>query len=394
MRPHPSTLFCLLLLTCFSSLLAQPVLPVSEVGQLPPSSSWLTGPPSQIKGKQAAMEAVLDLAQPSLRDSIIEKKQQRHVIAVGLFMQKVLGLYWEILQPGKQKYIGSSSREMQFFDGVAKEMDINLFIMPHLPKYIGLVHNVYKTTLVRNQGNSNQFRIDNPPYPSPEELRFENEGYFTVECEVTPPEEFRKEFEEKVMPLEPGLNELAGHPNFGEKYPSFGMMGALCLDCNHNCRPEIHPIEWLWWLDLAAEGSGKPEDWQWLLSLLHDGTERFEDWSASPIEGQISIPFRVAKGVSNYEITLEALVVGGSIPIQSQVPVLAQPLKEGRQQFLLGTGGPQLTVLTKAPNGSEQLNWWIEGLQRERQSGDIFGYIRIAAAAREMFSARVSAGPR
>jgi hypothetical protein len=87
-------------------------------------------------------------------------------------------------------------------------------------------------------------------------------------------------------------------------------------------------------------------------------------------------------------------VVGGSIPIQSQVPVLAQPLKEGRQQFLLGTGGPQLTVLTKAPNGSEQLNWWIEGLQRERQSGDIFGYIRIAAAAREMFSARVSAGPR
>ena len=81
------------------------------------------------------MEAVLDLAQPSLRDSIIEKKQQRHVIAVGLFMQKVLGLYWEILQPGKQKYIGSSSREMQFFDGVAKEMDINLFIMPHLPKY-------------------------------------------------------------------------------------------------------------------------------------------------------------------------------------------------------------------------------------------------------------------
>lgn len=336
------------------------------------------------------MESVLDLVQPWLLDSILEKKSQRHVSFWGWFLDKCLGLNWKYIDAGKQKYVGSSSRTMQVFDGVAREVDINLFIMPHLEPYVREVKEIYEYTLDHNKGNSKQFRIDNPPYPSPDALRFGDAGYFTIECEVTPGEEIRGEFDKKVMPLQAGANHLKDHPNFGVEFPSFGMMGTSCLDCNHNCRPEIHPIEWLWWLDMHPENPG---GWEWIVTLLHDDTRRFEDWSAAPVEGQIGIPFRIPSGAESFELTIEVLIAHGMEELQAELPSVARRLGNDGGGFSAWEGGPTVEVNVKGAVDASKSKWWIGDLLRDEDSGDLLGFLHLAASTGQGFSVRISTLP-
>ena len=87
-----------------------------------------------------------------------------------------------------------------------------------------------------------------------------------------------------------------------------GFYGAYCLDCNHNCHPEMHPYEWTWWLNLK---DGESTNKTWLIGLFHEGSNRFPKWSKNPMTGEIKIPFAFAIGQDsplNCGITIDHLV--------------------------------------------------------------------------------------
>lgn len=90
-----------------------------------------------------------------------------------------------------------------------------------------------------------------------------------------------------------------------------GFYGPWIMDANHGSRPEIHPVEMMWFkdhFDTGAGGSPVPFDVFWLF-FIQDNTGRFDDednfdcgastpsgwrpWAHSPLSGQFNVAFEV-----------------------------------------------------------------------------------------------------
>lgn len=389
-------LICFLLgLATLTDLLAQTQpIQVFPTAKLPDAAHLLAASPAQTKGHVLPTEQILDLVQAHNLDSLACGDRCRHTGALGWSLQKLVARYWQLLDPIKHKYVGSSSRTMQVFDGMAKEMDINIFIMPNLPRYIGMVKGGFNAALQVGR-SENHFRFDNPPFLAPEELRFNEHGYITVECEVTPPQPGREAFNELVFPMKPGAHQLESHKNFGVSAPSFGMYGVWCMDCNHNCRPEIHPMEWLWWLDFSPDDSLHPHDWQWIATLMRDGTGRFEEWSAAPLQGRIAIPIAIPANCTHYSLRLEALVNDGIQPLKSPQP--GTPLTTATHTYTLQEDTDTPTTLTlqlQALPATEHASFHLSHFQKDNTTGTRFGYLHLAIDTERLFAFRLTSGPR
>lgn len=341
-----------------------------------------------------ATETVLDLVQASVEDSVIHKQKQRLKGLGGWMLQRLFTRYWTILDSNKRKYVGSSSRPYKIYDGVGDEVDINIFIMPHLPAYIDMATKAFDEARQRPRGD-NGFRFDSiPGFPLPEELKYEDRGYLTIECELTPPELFRDKLDKTFLPMEEGPKDLSQYPNFGQKNPSFGMTGAWCMDCNHNCRPEIHPIEWLWWLDLSENPANTAHTKHWMLSLMHDDSHRFDDWSQSPMKGSIAIPFVVEEGTNSLNISLELIAAD---PLQNSEP---QSFHEGRELIptnskivpLARPNGGLLNVKIEPDSSwkNNNFSYSFSELKQDPNSKLMTGYFRIFVDVSSIFAARIT----
>ena len=385
---------CLVVLLPASPVLAQvKVIPLYSGIELGPAMQALAGAPSQVRGDVRATEAILDLVKPSNLDSILLKEKQRHVGMLGWFIHQGFARFWVRQDSAKRKYIGSSSRPLIIWDGFKNEMDINIFLMPNLPHYVQMARSAFDNAL--EIGRPEQFyRIDRPPFTPDEALKYKDLGYFTVECEVTPPEAGRAEFDRLFFPMAPGEHVLKDDPRFGVESPSVGLYGAWCLDCNHNCRPEIHPIEWMWWLDMQPDDPLHPEDWQWMVGLMHDETRRFEDWSRAPLQGRIAIPIVVPAGAQRYVVRVQALVQAGLQALVVPVPQNFPTLTSQVAQYQIGPNGCQLDLEIIGLPGTEHARLQWSPFTEDRTTGTKMGYLYIAADTREVLALRVSAGAR
>lgn len=341
-----------------------------------------------------ATEQVLDLVNAVVLDSVIEDKKQRHKGFGGWMLQRVLTRYWVSLDSNKRKYVGTCSRQYKIYDGIADEFDMNIFLMPHLPSYIDMAAKAFEVARKKPRGDK-AFRYDSPEnYPLPEKLKYKDFGYFTVECELTPPNQFREILDANFLPMTAGHQALEEHPNFGQQYPSFGMTGTWCLDCNHNCRPEIHPIEWLWWLDMSADRPGGPHAKSWMLSLMNDASNRFNDWSPSPMQGSIALPFALPVQAESMTINLQHIA---SDEIENSEPSV---LPEGQSIIQPGVvkasiakpDGGNLTVAISADQGWKgndfSIDWGELKLDKENQV--YTGFVRIHVAIATVFASRVT----
>lgn len=269
---------------------------------------WLAKPDADLRGQVVATEEVLDLVEASVADSVVDKRRQHLKGLGGWIAHHTVARYWQYYDSTKRKYIGTHSRPYKIYDGVGMEKDINVFIMPHLPQYVEMVRAGFEVALERPR-DVDGFRFDKPAdFPLPEPLKFEERGYLTVECEVTPPQRFVEPFHAQFLPAKDGEYLLKDLPNMGVPYPSLGMTGVWCMDCNHNCRPEIHPIEWMWWLDLREDRPGGPDAKSWMVALMFDDSRRFPDWNQSPMTGEIALPFVLPGDAATLEVTLEVLM--------------------------------------------------------------------------------------
>ncbi|MFN8393866.1 MAG: hypothetical protein U0176_04260 [Bacteroidia bacterium] len=359
-------------------------------------AAWqqLAKPDQALRGNVVACEEAIDLVRAWVADSVLDRRKQRHKGFGGWMGQRVIGLYWEYFDAHKRTYIGTSSRPFHIFDGVADEVDINIFIMPHLAPYMEMARKGFEEADARPRSEKG-FRVQTPDqykspeeFPLPEEIKVE-QGYITIECEVTPQQEFAEELAKKMMPSEDGDYSLDTVPNFGTKYPSFGMTGVWCMDCNHNCRPEIHPIEWLWWLDLSAERPGSPNAKSWMVSLLCDGSNRFHKWSPSPLGGEIALPFILPKGESTLKVNIDWLV-GDPVPVADSLwqngPRNAQELQTAELEVPLNFPGAKAKaqIHSTAPNALPNVRYWFTPAGGTTEGGDLRGFLHMSVMVKSL----------
>ncbi|HEX2898313.1 MAG TPA: hypothetical protein VHS96_01200, partial [Bacteroidia bacterium] len=217
-------------------------------------------------------------------------------------------------------------------------------------------------------------------------------GYITVECEVTPPQKFADDLEKQLFPVKDGDYGLDTIPGFGTKYTSFGMTGVWCMDCNHNCRPEIHPIEWLWWMDLSES---RPATQTWQATLMVDGSNRFHDWSPSPIAGEIAIPFFVNASTRYIDIQLRHIVSDPIAQSEGALPSPENAFQSGDTTFRMALNIPDAKRQAINANISIQGNWpsnathyWISALNEVE--GGYGGYFHVSTTAESMLAFRLS----
>jgi hypothetical protein len=370
--------------------------PITVLGQ-GREDAWqlLLKPDSLLRGDVIHTEEVIDLVDAWVVDSIVDKNKQRLKGLGGWIAQRTWARYWQHYTPYKQKYVGSSSRPYKIFDGMADEMDINIFLMPHLPRYVLMVAQGFDIANDRPRPDEG-FRFDNPEgFPVPEQLKYEDRGYLTVECEITPNQEFADALHKLFLPTRSGAYGLDTVSNFGTKHPSVGMTGVWCMDCNHNCRPEIHPFEWLWWMDLSKNRPGSAQAKSWMVSLMVDASNRFRDWSRGPIAGEIAIPFVLRDGAETLKVDLQHIA---SDPVDlAMEDSLWKPVGIQSEDTTLHLALP-LDVPASGPFSAEvrvhggwpsqSTFYWIGEVQRIH--GGYSGYFHIASTVTSMLSLRLT----
>ena len=154
-----------------------------------------------------------------------------------------------------------------------------------------------------------------------------------------------------------------------------GFYGAFCLDCNHNCHPEMHPYEWTWWLNLKNEQS---TDREWLIGLLHEGSNRFPKWSKNPITGEIKIPFvfstAPAADTAMQQIHIQHLVFNKFEDEElKKLPVPATTIStKALQQTITCTDGgnkvAEVSVVFDRVLNTDGLKFWFSDLNHDTQN--------------------------
>jgi hypothetical protein len=343
-------------------------------------------------------ERLTDLVQVYTFDSVLSKSTQRHVVFPLGIMMTTVGMKWRAMEMVKQKYVGTSSRNLKMFYGIGKEKDYNFFLTPHLDHYADQMKWGFDSAQTFRK-NDKGFRLDTARFGCPPQLQYKGQC-LSVECENTPYEPMMEAIDSLFMPTDKekhGYN----HPNFHGAFPTVGLYGTYCLDCNHNCRPEIHPFDWVWWLDIDSANAAVPSTRNWYVGLIRDASKRFDDWTGSPISGAISIPFIIpwGKGIT---VTITELAIDEPAKPTEVKHLATGVTAESRTYFSwcpTGTPTPDVKLIL---NGVEQnlsqmcggkgYNVWIEQVATPNEFA--YGYIHLIAGAKNVFSARVTVATR
>lgn len=246
-------------------------------------------------------EVVLDAVVPIMKDTTFWPETQRLRIVFGDVLEGLLGLRWEAIHLKRTKLVGQSCQEVNPYDGAfTREWDINFFLVPHLSHYVDSVANWW----ARADKEGRYVFMDimkDPKIQIPDKLKMGN-WYLYVECENTPIKSKMPMMDSLFYPCS-NTSSMLKHKNFGYIYTCIGLYGPAVMDCNHSCKPEIHPYEWIWWLKPDSSRFTKKE---WYIGMHRDWSGRFRNWSTSPRIGKIKIPF-LLKADQDINIQIELL---------------------------------------------------------------------------------------
>lgn len=348
-------------------------------------------------------EQILDLVRACTYDSVLGKGTQRHVVFPLGIMMNAVGMKWRAMDAVKQKYVGTHSRRFKMFYGIGKEKDYNFFLTPHIQPYVQMMAHAFDTAQTWRKSDKG-YRLDSARWPCPPELQYKGEC-LSVECEGTPHPDYMQALDSLLLPTDKDKHGF-DHPNFHGEFPSIGLYGAFCLDCNHNCRPEIHPIDWMWWLDIDSARAEVPATRTWFVGLLRDCSNRFDDWSASPLSGTLSIPFLVKAG-RRVHISVDHLLMDEAVPGNYEgVPGSAAYRKNGDEPLLmtqmyshLRGRAPEFTFTINGQpvdlNNRPSDNGVFTAIEFvEEENGYIRGYVHLFASVKNVFAGRVQVQSR
>lgn len=289
--------FLILVLVSIPSLFfAQEVLSV-KVSKLDNAALEHLNESTYFKENTYQNHVAVDLVEAYTVDSTFTRKFERHRV-VGGGLIRLLGYSWKAVSLTRQKIVGWVNRTyLHDINSAAQftEYDINYDLIPTLPKYVDLAYDSYQLQFNMKKSKKKDQEGQAPfIYPA----AGADMTNYRFHCENTPASKFRSLLNTVFYPVHRN-NNLTKHHNFKDEHPVMGMYGVLTLDCNHNCHPEIHPYEWIWWLNLTEERSS------WNIGFMRDVSNRFKHWSTSPRTGQITLPFNFPLDAENWTLEFD-----------------------------------------------------------------------------------------
>lgn len=356
--------------------------PVKQVDEV--SAEWLEllTPNPEIREDKILNERLMDLVQAYEVDSILPKRWARHKV-IGGGVIALFGRRWHPLQRTRSKLVGTSIRSYQAPDKpLFTEYDIKYNLVPHLDKYLLESYDAHQAQLEKNARMKDVDKTTAPfVEPTPETIE-----KYKFHNELTPPKHLHAQLDSLFFPCVRGTKHV-DHINFGEEHISMGMYGVKVLDCNHRCWPEMHPYEWVWWLELNPKHDDRAKEKRWLVGLIEEASSRFKSWSKGPRRGVISIPFTLKNG-ENQNVIIEHLVTEGmsnkGLKELTEAPENALSLTD--QQFVVEMGTSKLVMSTNMP--LEGAKWWLSDVVTD---GDVTrGYLKLAIATDVLWTARIT----
>lgn len=369
------------------SLFSQNTLHVENASEDLNKEKALLSSSEEIKMNKLLNHELVDLVDAYTIDSTFNRGWERHQVIGGGFI-RLLGYRWKAIDKSRQKMVGWVNRHyVHDVDKKAQftEYDINYDLIPMLPKYIDLAYYAYQEQFGMHKSGVKSKEGQAPYiYPS-EDTKME---LYRIHCENTPATDFRSLLNTKFFPVHRN-NELKVHPNFQDEHPVMGMYGVLVLDCNHTCHPEIHPYEWVWWLNVTEE---KPT---WNIGFIRDVSSRFKHWSSAPRTGAIKLPFSFPLDASNWTLEVHHDMFGNF----SQEGFKELSLPEANFNFtqterrfdfdLEALASKSLLVKSNVKVPYESLVYYFSDLQVDVENNLFTGYFNLATSINEVYTAQV-----
>lgn len=249
--------------------------------------NYLLLPNDSLRKDIVKMETVLDAFQPVVVDSFFSPSDQWHRFVGGRLLYDVLDLHWEAIRQKRTKFVGQNLKNVSVHAAwPTLEHDINFYLVPHLEHYIDSTLTWWNIAGKKERNLFHSFK-ENPKITIPDKLKILDDWFIYLETENTPLHSHIKKLDSLFYPsVKPNTNEK--HKNMNYMFIPLGVYGTPVMDCNHSCKPEIHPYEWIWWMNFDAGYTHKKE---FFVGLHRDASKRFKKWSTKPRTGSIKIPF-------------------------------------------------------------------------------------------------------
>lgn len=336
---------------------------------------------SELSADHPLQEATLDMVEVfSLDDSLPADFTPHQPFFMGRFFR------WKKMYPSKQRFIGTTTRDNELHHNsfIKKEYDVCFFLIPHLRKYINQAE-----VGVQNIKGKPGTRLYQPCLTCPDPLKVFDEKTgvehcIYVECECTPNPQYLDSLFTQFYPCtEQGTpSEAACTPS--DSLP-VGVYGAFVSDCLHHCKPEVHPYDWVWWLDTGIPNDHRKE---WRIGFFGDRSERFAGWVPTPRQGSIAIPFSYPAG-EKLTIELETLVVDSfrTLPDELKQAPEESVMLSGNGNFghpLPSGGSIRLSIQGMEDEGAA---FWLSRVQES--NGNITGYFHLSLSVESLFTAKV-----
>ncbi|CAN5239366.1 hypothetical protein BH09BAC1_BH09BAC1_03560 [soil metagenome] len=365
--------------------------PVKQVSAIDPAFLKLSTDNITIRKDSILNEQLVDLVFIKVADSILQSRTARHRSGFG-WMLAPFGIKWKAITMKKTKYVGTAKTDIGNPDKPEyTEYDININVMAHTPKYMELVWLGQNKQKQINKKKLHGKDPNQPPFIYP---TLETANQYRIHCELTPPKHYREEITKWFYPVT-GHTGFKGHPNFGEPTPTVGVYGPHILDCNHNCHVEIHPYEWLWWLELNPTNDSLLNEKRWMVGLQREGSNRFRKWSKSPRTGLVSVPFLFSMDDINPTILIEHLFHNDFVAQGlKKLPELASDALDFNFKEMVVSltndfnPGKTLTILTNQAIDSEGIRLWLSDVQTDGKW--LKGYVNIAVSVKDVYTARIT----
>ncbi len=381
----------LIMLCSIPAAFTQTLLPATFIDKTNTTFLSFYLPAKELREKISVAEELTDLVQCFSVDSILKKRKQRHRV-IGSRIIHVLGWNWRSINMKKIKVVGTVRK----ISGVAekahfKELDVNYDLIPHTQKYIDIFYSGYQAQM-KTKRAARERDFSQPPftYPTPETI-----DNYRLHCECTPyfKDDYREKINTHLFPVYSG-NNLLTHKNFMHEHPTMGMYGAFVLDCNHSCHPEIHPYEWLFWLDLSPEKDNVQDKISWIFGYLRDVSQRQRNWVKNMRSGAISFPFIFKTDNKNKEIFIEHTITqewrpDGFSRIKG-IPDGAVSLDFETLVFDVGRPGNSITIKTNQKLPAEAGKFWLSNLNVDEKNGYVTGYVNLAVSIENIYTGRIS----
>lgn len=369
--------------------------------RVPQAIRELALPLPTISANDTLNERIVDLVQATVIDSVIVKKKQHHrVFLLGWLIHAFGGYNWRAFDMTKHKYVGTAFRNSRSSNEHYTEYDINFDLYAHQRHYQRLIFKMYdRQRELKRQDYRKSHHRDYSVEPFVRDTNNINLRLYRLHCELTPEREYRSQLHQFFYPTRPGIS-TKEHQNFEDEFPTMGMYGLLCLDCNHSCHPEMHPYEWVWWL--KANDTLRPNDRAWFVGLFHEGSNRMPAWSQNPKTGTIRLPFvfnlREASS-KQFVAQIDHLIVhefDATSFARLNVPATAWGVGVKEIPFQIKAGGIDLKALVSMNSAliTQGYKMWLDDFGYDPANGLVWGYLNLALSARDLYTAKITFGLR